>query len=726
MLQNQTSTSPLDLAYNYVQYTRRNIFLTGKAGTGKTTFLRRLQQETCKRMIVVAPTGVAAINAGGVTIHSFFQLAPGLFLPGQTIGGREQQSKYSFSKHKVNILRSLDLLVIDEVSMVRCDLLDAIDEVLRRYQNRHMPFGGVQLLLIGDLQQLAPVAKEDEWQLLRNAGYRTPYFFGSLALNQTNYTTIELTKVFRQSDQTFIDMLNQVRDNRMDARTLEILNSRYKPNFKPKEEGFITLTTHNHQAQDINRMQLLMLPTPMMTYSAQVHGEFPELSYPTDAQLELKIGAQVMFCKNDPGKAYYNGKIGRVVKCDNERVWVKCDPDSLDAGDEDEEKILEVTPQEWTNTKYKTDPKTGEISEEVAGTFTQIPLKTAWAITIHKSQGLTFDRAIINAGQAFSPGQVYVALSRCRTLEGLVLSTPIPPGVITVDPQVMQFSQMQVAPTIEDLMRDRQAFVTDILCQVFNFEQLQMRLNYVVRLMDEHLSRIYPNRVNAAKRMALEVSQQLTQVGNTFASQIRQLMPLADDFDHNPTLKERFSKGNTYYLNKTADLLQNFIEDGLPEIDNKTHREQLEREFSLLESDYRLKIGLFTRFSTHGFSLNDYWDAKAVASMSQEELKNQREKAEKAAARKKKRAEGKVEKIAISEDDDIQNTQLFERLRSWRNEKATQLNTPPYTIMHNATLIALANHQPGNDRELLAIPGVGKKVLSAFGAELLAIIADNK
>lgn len=713
----------LDLAYNYAQYTRRNIFLTGKAGTGKTTFLRRLQRETCKRMIVVAPTGVAAINAGGVTIHSFFQLAPGLYLPGQNIGGREQKSKYSFSKHKVNILRSLDLLVIDEVSMVRCDLLDAIDDVLRRYQNRNLPFGGVQLLLIGDLQQLAPVAKEDEWVLLRNAGYVTPYFFGSQALNRTNYTTIELTKVFRQSDPTFINMLNQVRDNRIDPKTLQLLNSRYLPGFKPKDkEGYITLTTHNHQAQDINRMELLLLPSPPMTYPAEVKGEFPEMSYPTDAQLELKVGAQVMFCKNDPGKQYYNGKIGQVVKCDAERVWVRCNPDSLDPTGA-EEKVLEVTAQEWTNAKYVTDPASGEIREEVVGTFNQIPLKTAWAITIHKSQGLTFDRAIINAGKAFSPGQVYVALSRCRTLEGMVLSTPIPPGVITVDPQVVQFSQMQVAPTAEDLKRDRQQFVLDILCQVFSFDQLQMRLNYVVRLMDEHLSRIYPNTVNNAKRICVAVNEQLTLVGNTFQNQIRQLMPLAEDYDSNKVLQERVAKGNTYYLNHTADLLQDFIEAGVPEIDNKVHREQLEREFELLEIDYTLKMGLFTRFSTKGFSLNDYWDAKAIASMDPEEKKAQREKAEKAAARKKKAAEKKAaEKVTVSENDDIQNEELFTALKNWRIKKSIVLKVPPPYILHNATMIAIANHKPTTEKELLRMPGVGKKVLETFGKELLEIV----
>ena len=713
-----------DLAYQYAQYTRRNIFLTGKAGTGKTTFLRRLQQETNKRMIVVAPTGVAAINAGGVTIHSFFQLAPGLYLPGQTIGGREQKSKYSFSKHKINILRTLDLLVIDEVSMVRCDLLDAIDDVLRRYQNRNLPFGGVQLLLIGDLQQLAPVTTEDEWQLMRQHGYTTPYFFGSQALNMTDYTTIELTHVYRQSDPTFVNMLNQVRDNKIDAQTIQVLNSRYLPNFKPSDdEGYITLTTHNAQAQDINRMKLMMLPTKPQHYEAEIEGEFPEMSYPTDAMLELKIGAQVMFCKNDPNKEYYNGKIGRVVKLDNDRVWVRCAPDTLDPENPDEEKVIEVSAQEWTNSKYKTNEKTGEITEEVVGKFTQIPLKTAWAITIHKSQGLTFDRAIINAGRAFSPGQVYVALSRCRSLEGLVLSTPIPPGVITVDPQVMLYNQQvqNNQPTAEDLKNDRRAFVEDILCTVFDYDQLQTRLNYVVRLFDEHLHRQYPLKVSSAKGIRDEVEKHLTNVGRTFQQQIRSLVPLADTFEENPQLQDRIRRGTLYYFDKTTDLLQSFIEDGLPEIDNKANKEQLEREFQLLESDYNLKVQLFTKFASHGFSLNNYWDAKAIASMTPEEKK---EKERKKATKGKAKSE-KVEKIKVSDTDDIKDKKLFDALREWRNEKAIELKVPAYTIMHNATLIALANNKPDNLKKLLAIPGIGKKVLGAFGTELLEIIRNH-
>lgn len=717
----------LELAYNYAQYTRRNIFLTGKAGTGKTTFLHQLEQETNKRMIIVAPTGVAAINAGGVTIHSFFQLAPGMYLPGQNIGGREQKSKYSFSKHKVNILRTLDLLVIDEISMVRCDLLDAIDDVLRRYQDRYKPFGGVQLLMIGDLQQLAPVAKEDEWMLLQQAGYKSPYFFGSQALNQTNYTTIELKRVYRQADQTFVNLLNQVRDNQVTSQTFQLLNSRVRPNFRPKdEEGYITLTTHNAQASDINTMRLMQLPTEPMRYHSKISGDFPETSYPTDAELTLKIGAQVMFCKNDPNHAYYNGKIGRVVKCDDERVWVECGPDSMDPNAD--YTTIEVTAQEWENTRYVTNEKTGEISEEVIGRFSQIPLKTAWAITIHKSQGLTFDRAIIKAERAFSPGQVYVALSRCRTLEGLVLSAPIPSSVIMVDAQVMQFNRIveQNQPTPQQLSADRRQCIEDVLCSIFNFNQIQTRFNYIVRLCDEHLHRVYPNYVQKVKLLRDELegvteSQAKVsplQVGKNFQLVIHQQMPLTENFDDNTALKGRLVKGFAWFLNRITDLLQPFIEEGLPEIDNKTNKEQLEREIELLRNDYDLKTEIFTH-CLNGFSLDAYWDAKAVAAMNADPENKNKKKAP--AKKAKEKAPAKAQVSA----DDIQNKQLWKALHDWRQERSIGLKVPAYVVMTNLAMLGVANLQPRSEKELLAVPGIGKKSVAAFGPEILAIVIDN-
>ncbi|MGM0377986.1 MAG: ATP-dependent DNA helicase, partial [Bacteroidota bacterium] len=389
-------TNPeLDLAHEFVRFTDRNVFLTGKAGTGKTTFLHNLKETLPKRMIVVAPTGVAAINAGGVTIHSFFQLPFGPIFPGAT--GGEDNKKHRFNRQKIDIIRTLDLLVIDEVSMVRSDLLDGIDEVLRRYRRNQQPFGGVQLLMIGDLQQLAPVIRDDEWSLLRPY-YDSAFFFGSRALKQTDYVSIELKQIFRQQDDAFIDVLNKIRDNRLDRKGLDILNCCHRPEvFKNDGEGYITLTTHNAQAKRINDARLKKLPGSPHTFSAQIDGNFPENNYPTDGELVLKEGAQVMFVKNDPSseKRYYNGKIGQVTGFDESVIFVKCPGD---------EEAIRVKPEQWTNARYKIDQQTKEIREEVEGTFIQFPLKTAWAITIHKSQGLTFEKAIIDANAAFAHG----------------------------------------------------------------------------------------------------------------------------------------------------------------------------------------------------------------------------------------------------------------------------------------------------------------------------------
>lgn len=387
-MEKETVYNPqLQLANDFVEFTGQHIFLTGKAGTGKTTFLRHLKDRSPKRMIVVAPTGVAAINAGGVTIHSFFQISFGPQVPGYQ--GGDKQGFKRFSKEKRNIMKSLDLLVIDEISMVRADLLDGIDETLRRFRNNNRPFGGVQLLMIGDLQQLAPVVKEDEWNILRSH-YETAFFFSSKALQKTQYVSIVLLHVYRQSDQHFLDLLNKIRDSQADRELIDQLNKRYKPNFDPGNENYIILTTHNAKAKQINESKLVRLKTKSVHHGAEVGGNFPEYTFPTEVDLELKKGAQVMFVKNDPNpeKRYFNGKIGTITDFTEDEVIVQCP---------EEKEPIYVTAVEWQNIKYSIDEDTKEIRESVEGTFTQIPLKLAWAITIHKSQGLTFDRAIIDS-----------------------------------------------------------------------------------------------------------------------------------------------------------------------------------------------------------------------------------------------------------------------------------------------------------------------------------------
>ena len=457
------SNPQLELAYDFLEYTGVNVFLTGKAGTGKTTFLRELKRRSPKRMIVVAPTGVAAINAGGVTIHSFFQLPFGPYVPGSSDTverGEKLQYTHKFNREKINIIKTIDLLVIDEISMVRADLLDAVDDMLRRYRSKNEPFGGVQLLLIGDLQQLAPVVKEDEWALLKQH-YASAFFFHSKALAATRYVAIELKHVYRQQDREFVDLLNRVRENRVDATVLGMLNRRYVPGFKPSDdEGYITLTTHNHQAQRINDVKMAELSTRAYSFKAEVKDNFPTYSYPTEETLVLKQGAQVMFVKNDssPEKRYYNGKIGKITAINDRSIEV--------VGKEDGLKI-QVTPEEWTNTRYTLDEETREITETVEGTFKQYPLKTAWAITIHKSQGLTFERAIVDANAAFAHGQVYVALSRCKTFEGLVLSSPVTMRSLVSDGAIDEFVREaeQKVPNKEELQQARQSYFRELLLE---------------------------------------------------------------------------------------------------------------------------------------------------------------------------------------------------------------------------------------------------------------------
>ncbi len=725
----------LSMARNYALYTRRNIFLTGKAGTGKTTFLRRLKEESRKRMIVVAPTGVAAINAGGVTIHSFFQLAPGLYLPGgKMVAGRDQHNRYSFSKQKLNILRSLDLLVIDEISMVRADLLDAIDEVLRRYQERDKPFGGVQLLLIGDLQQLAPVATDEEWPLLQQF-YQTPYFFSSLALQQTDFVYIELRHIYRQQDENFVSLLNAVRDGQVTEPILQTLNSHYRPAFNPPDdENWITLTTHNHQAAQLNSRKLEALPSPPVVFQATIKGEFPELSYPTEAQLTLKVGAQVMFCKNDPSqaKAYYNGRIGRIIKIENSKVTVLCDNERIEVG-----------PLQWTNSKYVTDSATGVISEEVVGTFSQIPLRTAWAITIHKSQGLTFDRAIINAGRAFSHGQVYVALSRCRTLEGLILSTPIPPSVITIDPDVVQFTDYahDHEPTAASFIADRRSFIEDILCDIFDFRQMSMRLRYYLRLTSEHMP-YFPEYIRLVQNAAEQNDVHLFAVGVKFQTQIHELMPLADSYSANQPLRQRVKAAMAYFCKETAAALSELMEAEQPEVDNARGKELIDREFQFLKTEFDQKMNIFIACISE-FSLDAYWDAKARASMTEETTPKKRKSTSthrpKSTATAPEGTSGTERSMKTStpkksartkkadvDTSAIHNPNLYRAIIDWRRAVAKERSMPPAYIMPLRTIIAITNACPATPDELGSIFGIGPKTIAEHGADLLEIVATHR
>lgn len=410
----------LDVARFIVEKTDMSLFLTGKAGTGKTTFLREVVRYTKKKCIVLAPTGIAAVNAGAMTIHSFFQFGLGPFVQGVI----EPKSDFRINKSKLELIRHLQLLIIDEVSMVRADLMDHIDVELRRIRRNSKPFGGVQLLMIGDLQQLPPIAHGGEDELLRQY-YKTLYFFSSAALKSMKYSCIELKNVYRQTDGHFIDILNHARNCTLTSQDISDLNARYVLGFSPKpEDGYIRLMTHNRQVDYVNETELEKLDSKPYTFEAAVTGTFPEESYPTADSLTLKKGAQVMFIKNDPERRFINGTLGEVKSIDKNSIAVRLAESGM---------IIDVEPVEWQNIRYQFDEESKEISSKQIGRFKQYPLKAAWAITVHKSQGLTFDKAIIDVHAAFSPGQAYVALSRCRTLDGLVLSSPVSASVFMRD-----------------------------------------------------------------------------------------------------------------------------------------------------------------------------------------------------------------------------------------------------------------------------------------------------
>ena len=466
--------SPAELAAKCINQTNKPVFLTGKAGTGKTTFLRNIIEHTHKNAIIVAPTGIAAINAGGVTIHSQFGIPFGLFVPDSSYKIDNTNTKintpYTMVKHlnmrdqKRKLLQELELLIIDEVSMLRADLLDTIDFVLKSIRRQqHKPFGGVQVLFIGDLMQLPPVIKEEEWNVLRHY-YNSIYFFDAHVLRNEKPVYIELDKIYRQSDNTFIDLLNNLRNNKVTQANIDLLNSYYKPNFDSTSAlNIITLTTHNQKADTLNKSALMELKGKSYYFSADIEGDFNEYAYPVESYLELKVGAQIMFIKNDiSGKQqFFNGKIGVVSHLTDKEI-------EIDFKDGTKPFVLEK--YEWKNIKYELNDVTNEIEENTIGTFTQYPIKLAWAITVHKSQGLTFEKAILDINRAFAPGQVYVALSRLKSLDGLVLTSPIQFNAISQDKTLVDYTESK--PKQEEVS------------QLINQETLLFFKGYVLKAYD--------------------------------------------------------------------------------------------------------------------------------------------------------------------------------------------------------------------------------------------------
>ena len=591
-------------AWDFVENTGRSIFLTGKAGTGKTTFLRTVMQQSRKRPIVVAPTGVAAINAGGVTIHSFFQLPFSPYVPGAKV-----ESKFDFSREKRKIIASIDLLIIDEISMVRADLLDAIDAVLRRFRDHNLPFGGVQLLLIGDLAQLTPVVTPEDERLLKPY-YDTPYFFGSKALQQIDYVTIQLEHVYRQQDESFIKILNEVRNGHPSAEALAQLNSRAILNSQfsiLNSQLAIRLTTHNHLANYYNESELQKLPGRSYSYRAEIKGTFPDYSYPTAETLELKVGAQVMFVKNDPSgeHLYYNGRIGRVMEASEKHLTVYCEGDA---------NAIEVEPLEWENTRYTLNEVTREIESEVQGTFKQLPLRLAWAITIHKSQGLTFDHAIIDANQSFAPGQVYVALSRCRTLEGLTLATPLEARSIINDQRVDSYIAQQESEaerSIQQLPVLKQEYERYLLLQLFDFRSILLLQETMVRIFAEFFYHSHASLKQLHDQALFDLRQHVLAIADRWQQKLR-LMPVEGLRDAD--FLERVKRSAEYFSDQLHFILSKPIElSAKVETGNKQAARRLDNAFTDLRQAWRARRYLLLKIAEKGYTVDIYLHEKQMS-----------------------------------------------------------------------------------------------------------------
>lgn len=683
----------LELAKDFVNNTNRSIFLTGKAGTGKTTFLHNLKKDSLKRLVVVAPTGVAAINAKGVTIHSFFQLPFGPILPDAELSNSGGFNK-KFSKTKINIIKSMDLLVIDEISMVRADVLDAIDKTLRRYRTRDKVFGGVQVLMIGDLQQLSPVIRDNEWQLLKPY-YQTGFFFSSRAYQEANTITIELRHIYRQENPKFIQILNEIRTNTLSASAAEELNKRYIKDFSPDpKEGYIELTTHNNRADRANSAELEALSSKERTYRAKIEGKFPEFSHPNSEEVKLKVGAQVMFIKNDssPEKRYFNGKIGKVILLDKDEVVVSCPDDDFN---------IVTTPEVWENITYTVNPESKAITEDKIGSFTQMPLRLAWAITIHKSQGLTFEKAIIDAQGAFAHGQTYVALSRCKSLEGLVLKSKIDSNQIINDVHVTSFNKTAEAqqPNETILHSAIATFQLEGIQEVFDFYPFLFPIN---RLLDV----FYKNRGSITGRMeeplitVKDVLPNLLKVSSSFNNQLKQLSDTDVLPEQNTILQERFMKAKAYFKSETETKIIAALNSLSYTTDNKAIEKEIEKQLDTLEELLTVKRSYFNGFND-GFTTHEFLALRAKSIF----LKKEAPKKSKATV-----VDGTV------------NIELFELLRELRNEIATENDLIHYQIFTQKALYEICEVLPTNKKELLEINGFGKVRVDKYGSRILEVI----
>jgi hypothetical protein len=687
MITETTHTDYFQLTAEFIQSTGQHIFLTGKAGTGKTTFLKHIREKCDKKMVVVAPTGVAAINAGGVTAHSFFQLPLGSFVPGSFRGQFHSESaitdrhhlisKLRISNEKKELMRNLELLIIDEVSMLRADMLDAIDAILRYVRrNQREAFGGVQVLFIGDLFQLPPVVKEEEWQWLREY-YDTPFFFEALSYKEASPLCIELKTVYRQSDESFIDLLNRIRNNEVTDDDLQLLQRLYQPSFRSSPDNhFVTLTTHNYKADEINYRELKRLEGKEFVAEATISDEFPDRNFPVEKSLRLKPGAQIMFVRNDTeGKKYFNGKIGTLIKIDHD----------------DEDEFIEVQFPEtketiragkvtWKNIRYKFNESANSIEEDVLGSFTQYPIRLAWAVTIHKSQGLTFQRAVIDAGHAFAAGQVYVALSRCVSLEGIVLLSQIPRNVIMTDESIVRFMNHQhdTETLMPFLKSEKDAYAVKRILSLFEFlpaiEKMQEFIAYLGdRKMEEKEKSI------KSLYEIQDVLLKMKEVADKFCEQVKKITGQGMTESVHAQLEERMLKAKNYFEKE----LDEKVNEPLQKLNRELQKQNKVRKLLMELKSY---LTFFWNFTNRYRSQPKTMGARALLP---EMISNTSQK--------------------LSVED---TGHLFSILKQIRTQFAADENVAPYMVCQDATLKELADYLPQSFNELALIKGMGDRTLT--------------
>lgn len=642
------------IATDLVNQSSRHIFLTGKAGTGKTTFLRYIKENSFKKMAIVAPTGVAAINAGGMTMHSFFQLPVGYFIPTSSHVSNAfdelVHNKHTLLKNlrlnasKRELLRELDLVIIDEVSMVRADMLDATDTILRHVRRQHnLPFGGVQMLYIGDLFQLPPVVKNDQWDVLKEY-YRSPFFFDAKVMEESQPVNVELKHIYRQSDNTFISILNNIRNNQATEDDLLHLHQHYKPGFSaPSDERYIILTTHNEKADIINKYELQRLTTEQFVFEAEIHGEFSEKAYPAEQVLNLKEGAQIMFLKNDRGelRRYFNGKIGTIKSIEKDAVMIAF---------EGENDLLKLEKETWRNIRYQYDHKTDSIKEEELGSFSQFPIRLAWAITIHKSQGLTFDRAIIDAGQAFAPGQVYVALSRLTGLDGLVLRSPIYQHSIKTDQRVLDFTRNELSTDIlqEILEQEKITYTKEILIKCFSWIKTK-------DMLEQHLESDTNRKLDIITagtwfaQNLLDNVNQLHDVGNKFQRQLDMYFREAEQKGYDP-LYQRTSAACDYFIKEMDEKLIAHLKNHIEKVSKMTRVKKYLSELRELELHFERRKKQFQQIKAMAELLQNSEDGpeQLMQAVQQQPEPSTDEGLPKEIVEKKKRVIGETQKASLN------------------------------------------------------------------------------